>query len=98
MTVVLFALVGVTRGEGGVPVACGEGQFGCVASGACISVALMCDGHPDCSDASDENSTKAACRHGQSNQRDKVVLEQSSTTIGDLSKLCLRGRLISSQS
>ena len=44
MTVVLFALVGVTRGEGGVPVACGEGEFGCVASGACISVALVCDG------------------------------------------------------
>ena len=43
-SVVLFALVGVTRGEGGGPVACGEGQFGCVASGACILVALVCDG------------------------------------------------------
>ena len=40
---------------------CPPGQFQCVDTGQCILEELMCDGQPDCSDASDEAGDDNGC-------------------------------------
>ena len=63
-------------------------HFQC-SSGGCIQIALVCDGKPDCSDASDEICALGTKRHSTGSVDDEVLI--------DGTKFCLAFRCLSSK-